>query len=315
MLGEIELVTFDCFGTLLDWRQPLVLLGLDPVTDWPAFEAECRALQHPANVFLNYCDVLAEAAARIAPTTSSNQRALFARRFGEAPAFLDTSALPLIQEVVPIGVLSNCDAIHQLDATRSLGVAWDVAVLAEQIRAYKPHIAAWDAIVSRVREQMQVSPERWLHVSAFDDYDLAVARTFGVRTALLRRTGVGSNEADTDFDFAGLHDLLAALGDAVDGPITYEVRARPRDDDTARAWLSWMQQEHMDAVLATGLVRSARLEAERDHYRALYSLRRRRDLDRYLAEHAPRLRADGISRFGDRMAYERSVYRSIARRR
>ena len=54
MLSKIQVVTFDCFGTLLDWRQPLVWLELDPELDHPQFEAECRDLQHPARPFVPY---------------------------------------------------------------------------------------------------------------------------------------------------------------------------------------------------------------------------------------------------------------------
>jgi hypothetical protein len=105
------------------------------------------------------------------------------------------------------------------------------------------------------------------------------------------------------------------LGEAVDGPILYEVRARPRDQETAREWLDWMQREHVERVLATGLVRTARVDADGEAFRASYALRSRRDLDRYFNEHAPRLRAEGLERFGDRVAYERSVYRSMLRKR
>ncbi len=315
MLSKIQVVTFDCFGTLLDWRQPLVWLELDPELDHARFEAECRDLQHPARPFMPYRTVLAEAAARVAPATSRLQRERFAVRFGDAPAFLDTSALALIQDVVPIGVLSNCDALHLLDASRSLGVAWDVSVIAEQIGAYKPHVAAWEACVARVRQAMQVQPSEWLHVSAFDDYDLAMARALGIRTAFLRRERVGSDEASADLVVSSLHDLAARIGEALDGPIVYEVRAQPRDDATGADWLAWMKREHIDRVLSTGLIRTARLDVDPPRFRVLYGLRRRSDLERYLADHAPRLRADVEERFGDRVSFERSVYRPVERRR
>jgi 2-haloacid dehalogenase len=316
MLRDIELVTFDCFGTLVDWRQPLVWLGLDPDEHWAQFESECRDLQHPARPFVRYRRVLEEAASRVAPSSSPRQRAIFARRFGEAPAFLDASALPLLQDVVPIGVLSNCDPEHQLDAMKSLGVTWDVTVLSADVEAYKPHVQAWDAMVVRVRDVMQVEPAHWLHVSAFDDYDLALAKTFGLKTAFLRRASTGSEQAQADVTVASLHELARLLGDEQDGPIVYEVRATLRDVETAREWVTWMEQVHLDSVLATGLVRAARLESDGERsFRAVYVLRRRGHLERYSEDHAPRLRADGMARFGDRVSYERAVYRGLARRR
>ena len=44
-----------------------------------------------------------------------------------------------------------------------------------------------------------------------------------------------------------------------------------------------------------------------------YRLRDAAALDDYLREHAPRLRADGIARFGDRFRAERRVLAGIAR--
>jgi hypothetical protein len=137
----------------------------------------------------------------------------------------------------------------------------------------------------------------------------------GLRTAFLHRPGIGSERAEADVSVHSLHDLVEMLGTAIDGPIAYEVRASPVDAATASDWRGWMAQSHLNDVLSTGIVREATLEQDGAVFRAVYTFRCRHDYERYLDEHAPRLRADGVARFGDRVHYARSAYRRLTTRR
>lgn len=102
---------------------------------------------------------------------------------------------------------------------------------------------------------------------------------------------------------------------AVDDGLIYEVNL---DVDAAiageyRAWLD----AHVRAMLALPGFMSARVfevldGAGRDGGLQLcvhYALRDAAALDAYLREHAPRMRADGVARFGDRFRASRRVLR------
>ncbi len=95
--------------------------------------------------------------------------------------------------------------------------------------------------------------------------------------------------------------------------VNIEVDAAAHDD--YRVWL----HDHIAEILAlpgfTGAKVFAVLEpppsAGRVGLCVQYALKGREALDDYLRDHAPRLRADGIARFGDRFQATRRVLRGV----
>ncbi|MFI5301581.1 MAG: HAD family hydrolase, partial [Polyangiales bacterium] len=141
MLESIDLVTFDCFGTLVDWRSALPALGCD-MDRLPIFLQESQRRQRPGRrdaKFLAYRSLLEEIGAVLRPDKSIEEIAAWARGFGELPFFDDAiPAVRLLGDTVAIGVVSNCDALHQLDVSRRLGRPWDIVAIADELGAYKP---------------------------------------------------------------------------------------------------------------------------------------------------------------------------------
>jgi phosphoribosylamine-glycine ligase len=73
-------------------------------------------------------------------------------------------------------------------------------------------------------------------------------------------------------------------------------------------WLQWMQEKHINDVLATGKFSSARMVkvlVEEDMGGVTYSVQYFADskekLQQYYAEDAPRLREEGLKLFADKM--------------
>src|SRR5262249_3746028 len=75
---------------------------------------------------------------------------------------------------------------------------------------------------------------------------------------------------------------------------------------------SWLK-DHVKAMLALPGFHDARIlkpegaEPGSERRVVQYTLGSREELDQYLAEHAPRMRAEGVERFGDRMKASRRV--------
>lgn len=319
LLAELDLVTFDCFGTLVDWAQGLAALGVE-ATRMPQFLAESVRLQRPSHrdaPFVPYREVLSRVGAALRPDLERARLTMWARAFGELPLFPDTlGAMRLLREIVDVGVISNCDLVHQLDVERRLGRPWDVCVVAEELGAYKPTDRAWDATVARVLAR-GYELDRWLHVSAFDDYDLQPAAARGVRTAYVPRPGdVAPEPGAVDLRFDDLDALARAVADAKDGPVEYVVTSTLASDDAAARYAAWMLGEHFAAVRGCAGVRGAelvRLDARR--LRARYRFRSRAALERYLERDAPRLRAATTERFReDELSWERDLAQVLASR-
>ncbi|MBP6099792.1 MAG: DUF4286 family protein [Flavobacterium sp.] len=84
-------------------------------------------------------------------------------------------------------------------------------------------------------------------------------------------------------------------------------------------WLQWMQEKHIQEVLATGKFSSARMvkvlveeEMGGITYAIQYTTDSKETLQRYYDEDAPRLREDGARLFGDKMLAFRTELQLVA---
>lgn len=92
--------------------------------------------------------------------------------------------------------------------------------------------------------------------------------------------------------------------------ISYEVVVTVRADLVA-AWEKYLPG-HSEDVMATGCFESAEIERTDDgRYRCRYTAENEAVLDRYLADHAPRLRADALAKFPVGVETSRAVWTSV----
>jgi hypothetical protein len=93
--------------------------------------------------------------------------------------------------------------------------------------------------------------------------------------------------------------------------ILYEVTATP-EAHVRGAFEVFMRETHIDDVLATGCFAGAHFESNTAGlYRTTYVANAQADLDRYLAEHAQRLRAHVAERFPSGVTFGREVWRVV----
>ncbi|MCC6283681.1 MAG: DUF4286 family protein [Phycisphaerales bacterium] len=95
-------------------------------------------------------------------------------------------------------------------------------------------------------------------------------------------------------------------------PIFYRVIAHLPDSHSRSAYLAWLRDGHLNAVLAAGAV-EARIILPDDEsafrVESQYIFESRACFDDYVREHAPTLRAEGLARFGHlpNLCFERTV--------
>jgi 2-haloacid dehalogenase len=205
------LLTFDVFGTVLDWREGLraalavrgVTLGdgdFDRIVD-----AQGAIEQEPP--FRSYREIVSRSLAGTG--LASDDADAVGRDAGTWPAFADSrAALLRLRARAPIVAMTNSDLAHGVDVQARLGVRFSRWVAAEEVRVYKPDPAFWRAVVARTGAALGPA---WWHVSAYADYDLAAARALGLTTVLVRRPHHREGAADLV-----VPDLLALAG-IVDG--------------------------------------------------------------------------------------------------
>jgi hypothetical protein len=100
-------------------------------------------------------------------------------------------------------------------------------------------------------------------------------------------------------------------------PVAYTVSATFADARLADEWLSWLIGGHLAEVLAGGARDAEIIEIDGGPGRSFevrYHFASRAAFESYERDHAPRLRADGLSRFPPEkgVTYRRSIGTTIA---
>ena len=211
-----DALTFDCYGTLIDWERGILAAlpaGLDGDQALAAF-AELES-ELEAGPYVRYREVLARCYDGLAERFgfAAGGRDAFADSVGDWPAFPDSpAALARLKDRFKLGVITNCDDDLFARSNALLGVEFDYVVTAEQVGAYKPSPRGFEAAFERI----DVPRERILHVAQSLFHDHVTAKRLGLSTVWIdRRAGRGGGatppaEAQPDATFPD----MASFADA-----------------------------------------------------------------------------------------------------
>jgi 2-haloacid dehalogenase len=196
--GSYEALTFDCYGTLIDWETGL-LGALDPILgahrvsvgDDELLEAYAR---HEAALesgdFMSYRDVVGGSLDGLGrdygfePT--AEERTAFSDSVGDWPPFPDSAvALLRLKERFKLGVITNCDDDLFARTSRHLGVSFDWVVTAQRAGSYKPARHNFEFAFSVIG----LPRERILHVAQSLFHDHVPAKELGLATVWIDRRG------------------------------------------------------------------------------------------------------------------------------
>ena len=194
--GRFDVLTFDCYGTLIDWEAGIssALLAMleahgvqataeDVLATYAGYEAELEAGPYRA-----YRDVLGLAMSSVGidhgiqPTAS--EMAAFGGSVQDWPAFPDSAAaLRRLHERFRLGVITNCDDDLFAASSRRLGVTFDWVVTAQQARRYKPNPRGFELAFERIG----LPTSRILHVAQSLFHDHVTAKRLGLATVWVNR--------------------------------------------------------------------------------------------------------------------------------
>ena len=314
-LSDIRLVTFDVFGTLIDWRVPVEAIFPGKFLQFVR-ASELHQMQ-PGSAALTYSSLLKSVGNELNPVFDADQLERFAAGFGAAPAFADARALLDLRLLTQVGCISNSDLFHQQDVQRTLGMPWDLCLTVDAMRSWKPDDRAWDFALHHVTKNLGFEKSQWLHVSAFSNFDLEPCRRRGIQTCFLPRPGSGSAR---DAEMTGpslvvsdLFDLVSRLQLAKDGPWRYRVMATCADEDIVQNFVRWMRYEHgADLLKITGCSEFRVFQVGPCEVHCEYIFATRKALDRYLGGAAQELRAKGREQFSEaEISFQRDETRLV----
>ncbi len=220
MARPYDVITFDCYGTLIDWETGIsAALVRAAAAEGHTLEA-AQALQAYAEIeprveaeaYRRYRDVLTETAQRVCerlgwPLTREHARFL-AESLPSWQPFADTNqALEhLVAAGYSLGILSNVDDDLLAATRRHLTVTFDLIVTAQQVGSYKP------AHRHFTEARQRIADKRWLHAAQSYFHDVIPARALGIPVAWINRKREPAFDAGrADREFLTLTELASWL--------------------------------------------------------------------------------------------------------
>lgn len=199
-LGDFDALSFDCYGTLIDWEAGLAA-ALRPWADargvaltdeellaaYSTHEATAEAA-HPADL---YPAILARSLRALGeelgvPVTGDEAEA-FSRSVPDWPAFPDSpDALGRLARHYRLIILSNVDRASFAGSNRRLGVTFTSVLTAQDIGSYKPSARNFEALDAE-RERLGIPAGRLLHVAQSLYHDHVPAKAAGLPTVWINR--------------------------------------------------------------------------------------------------------------------------------
>jgi 2-haloacid dehalogenase len=196
-----EALTFDCYGTLVDWESGM-LKALKPLLGkynikleedailklFAEFEAELEQGEHK-----QYRQVLEQVVQKFGEhlgfSPSQAEKSTLPDSIKQWLPFPDTvDALKTLKQKYKLVILSNVDDDLFADTAQRLQVPFDDVITAEQVQSYKPSLNNFKTMMQRVG----LPSEKILHVGASIYHDVIPASSLGLSTVFVDRRHDGS---------------------------------------------------------------------------------------------------------------------------
>ncbi|AZF04834.1 haloacid dehalogenase type II [Pseudomonas sp. R5-89-07] len=229
-LTDFEVLSFDCYGTLIDWEsgifnalKPLVLRSGKTLTRDQILEVFGRheSPQQKATPTALYSDILRKVYDRIAKEwkveINEQEREAFGTSVQHWPPFPDSiKALNYFKQYHKLAILSNIDRGEFEFSKEKLGVEFDCVVTAQDVGSYKPDPKNF-AYLTDALGKMGFEKKSILHVAESLYHDHVPANAAGLASSWIhRRHGkegfgaihVPATEATYNFRFISLAKMV-----------------------------------------------------------------------------------------------------------
>jgi 2-haloalkanoic acid dehalogenase type II len=189
-----EIVTFDCYGTLIDWETGIInafqaaaaadKVELSPEQIIDAYAGEEATVE--AMAYRSYREVLRQTERRAASILGwrlpSERSGFLAASLPSWKPFADTNtALERLSRRFKLGILSNIDDDLLTATRRHFTVEFDLIVTAQQVGCYKPGLAHFN------EAKMRIGDLRLLHAAQSYFHDVIPATKMSIPVVWVNR--------------------------------------------------------------------------------------------------------------------------------
>ena len=226
--SRFECLTFDCYGTLIDWEAG-ILTALKPLVSNHHRDLSDEALlelygnfesQIESGEYMSYRHVLQRVTQRLAARLSfplyEGEIDALPNSLKNWPAFPDTvEALKRLKIRYKLAIISNTDDDLFAETAKRLEVKFDHVITAQQVRSYKPSHNNFQ----RALDEINLPKEKVLHCAQSLFHDIVPTKALGISNVWVNRragkTGAGAThpaDAQPDLTVTTLKELADAAG-------------------------------------------------------------------------------------------------------
>ncbi|CEL08143.1 Putative Catalytic activity: [Aspergillus calidoustus] len=231
-LKSYKLLTFDVYGTLVDWEGGIIAALQPALSKSPSKKFTKHELLHAYHALeksqqektpdMLYSDVLSTIHAPLLeklglhPPSAEESRA-FGESIGSWPAFGDTvAAFYELKKHYKLVVLSNVDrqSFAKTNAGSLQGFPFDLIITAQDVGSYKPDVRNFEYMLAAVEREFGVKREEVLQTAQSQFHDHHPAKKVGIASVWIERPGavMGNLEENIyDWRFETLGDMAEAL--------------------------------------------------------------------------------------------------------
>ena len=236
-ISDYKVLTFDCYGTLIDWEtgiwdalQPVISAnGRFDIQRGGALEvfASLESALETEFPGMPYPEVLSRVHHGIAVHFELATLDEWDQAFGHSvpnwPAFPDTAdALRYLKHYYRLVILSNVHREGFAASNRKLGVEFDAIYTAQDIGTYKPDHANFEYLLANIKSDLGLEKQDILHTAQSLFHDHVPANSFGLATAWIDRQRLSESGnwgataslddiPQTDYVFHSMAEMAAAV--------------------------------------------------------------------------------------------------------
>ena len=232
-LSDFKMLTFDTYGTLIDWESG-IYNALDPLLDKLPLKlnrdevlelfAECELQQQSSNPTQIYSSVLADVSRSIANKwqikITDEESLAFGRSVKHWPEFEDSAeCLKYLRQHYLMATVTNCDRISYMGSNARLEIEWDAVYTAQDIGCYKPNLRNFEYMFEHARRDLGILPREILHVAQSLTHDMVPATRMGMTKVWINRrhdtesygaTAPPEGEYTIEWEFNSMADFVTA---------------------------------------------------------------------------------------------------------
>jgi 2-haloalkanoic acid dehalogenase type II len=231
-LSDFSTLTFDCYGTLIDWESGMIA-GLEPLTSQLSQplsrdeilqrHAHHESTQQRWTPAKRYADLLSIVYKRLAEewelSVSTEECKAYGQSVKDWPAFADSAvSLQYLKQHYKLVILSNVDNQSFAGSNEWLQVAFDAIYTAEDVGSYKPSDRNFEYMLEQLQHR-GINREHILHTAESMFHDHVPGKRHNLASCWIYRRhnqkgfGATMNPGDlpaVDFQFNSMAELVEA---------------------------------------------------------------------------------------------------------